>query len=68
MAAMHAMSAGSTSSQHGCQPATVSAAGERKPSLAAIKARLAWESKRKEDLLHAQAVSEYYTELYGLPM
>eukprot|EP00965_Chrysotila_dentata_P184202 6081611-Pleurochrysis_carterae.AAC.1 len=37
-----------------------------RPSLAAIKARLVWESKKKEDLLDSQAAHEYYTELYGM--
>eukprot|EP00965_Chrysotila_dentata_P000890 28402-Pleurochrysis_carterae.AAC.2 len=38
------------------------------PSLAAIKARLVWESKKREDLLESQALNEYYTELMGVRM
>eukprot|EP00965_Chrysotila_dentata_P033578 1118124-Pleurochrysis_carterae.AAC.1 len=36
------------------------------PSLAAIKARIAYESKRDKDLQDAQAMHEYYQEKRGI--
>eukprot|EP00965_Chrysotila_dentata_P167704 5537901-Pleurochrysis_carterae.AAC.1 len=67
---MPCMSAALNNMYYGALPPqsapTAGAAQNKQPSLNAIRARLIFEAKKKEDLLESQAVSEYYTELYGL--